>query len=108
MQPENMVVTGASRFSLRGTVYDQFGQPFVGGLVTWAVSGGPGTASPTGLYSAPAGARLGNVAVFAIAVSFGVLARPVLGSYVENRWLEPSQESRRPRSLRVRCPGGSR
>jgi hypothetical protein len=30
VQPENLTVSGASRFSLRGTVYDQFGQPFKG------------------------------------------------------------------------------
>src|SRR5207248_3357275 len=28
VQPENVVVSGASRISLRATVYDQFGQPF--------------------------------------------------------------------------------
>jgi len=30
VQPESIVVTGDTKFSLRGTVYDQFGQPFNG------------------------------------------------------------------------------
>ncbi|HEV7861179.1 MAG TPA: hypothetical protein VGR20_00710, partial [Acidimicrobiia bacterium] len=30
VQPENVTVAGASRFNLRGTVYDQFRQPFKG------------------------------------------------------------------------------
>src|SRR5207249_1990101 len=30
VQPENMVVSGATKFALRAYVYDQFGQNFVG------------------------------------------------------------------------------
>ena len=36
VQPENVVVSGASRFNLRGTVYDQFGQPLSGNTILQA------------------------------------------------------------------------
>ncbi len=36
VQPENSIVSGATRFSLRGTVYDQFGQPLKGNIALQA------------------------------------------------------------------------
>ncbi|HEY4409905.1 MAG TPA: hypothetical protein VGO87_08475 [Acidimicrobiia bacterium] len=47
VQPENLVVSGASRFSLRATVYDQFGQPFNGNTILQAKLFPGSTLAPT-------------------------------------------------------------
>ncbi len=48
VQPENLTVSGASRFSLRGVVYDQFGSPFKGNTALQAKLFAGSTLAPNG------------------------------------------------------------